>query len=150
MLHITNTFNLQAVPFSRVAVIPPSVSSPKPFAVEYVLAFCQLPPDTDDKDEALRALADDVLNRKVQINVESHNRKTNNLPEATLHHVDTKVDIGKSLISEGLLIVENRNERRLKDIIGEYKEAEASARKEHFGIWQYGDVTQDDAPEFAR
>ncbi|KAL5292914.1 SND1 family protein [Megaselia abdita] len=142
--------NKEAVPFARVAAIPPSVSSPKPFAVEYVLAFCQLPPDSDDKDDALRALADDVLNRKVQINIESHRRNTNNLPEATLHHADTKVDVGKALISEGLLIVENRSERRLKEIIGEYKEAEASARKEHLGIWQYGDVTQDDAPEFSR
>lgn len=142
--------NSQAVPFSRVAAIPPSVSSAKPFAVEYVLAFCQLPPDTEDKEEALRALADDVLNRKVQINIETHRRNTTLLPEGTLHHVDTKADIGKALISEGLLIVEQRNERRLKEIIGEYKEAEASARKEHFGIWQYGDPTQDDAPEFSR
>uniref|UniRef100_T1GLV3 TNase-like domain-containing protein n=1 Tax=Megaselia scalaris TaxID=36166 RepID=T1GLV3_MEGSC len=139
-----------AVPFSRVAALPPSVSSPKPFAVEYVLAFCQLPPDSDDKDEALRALADDVLNRKVLMNIESHRRNTNNLPEATLHNAETKADIGKSLIQEGLLIVEKRSERRLKEIIGEYKEAEASARKEHYGIWQYGDVTQDDAPEFSR
>lgn len=109
-----------------------------------------MPPDSEDKEEALRALADDVLNRKVQINIETHRRNTTNLPEATLHHVDTKADIGKALISEGLLIVEQRNERRLKEIIGEYKEAEASARKEHFGIWQYGDPTQDDAPEFSR
>lgn len=109
-----------------------------------------MPPDSDDKDEALRALADDVLNRKVLMNIESHRRNTNNLPEATLHNAETKADIGKSLIQEGLLIVEKRSERRLKEIIGEYKEAEASARKEHYGIWQYGDVTQDDAPEFSR
>lgn len=114
------------------------------------MAFCQLPPDSDDKDDALRSFADDVLNRKVQINIETHRRNTNNLPEATLHNPDTKTDIGKALISEGLLICENRGERRLKEIINEYKEAEASARKEHFGIWQYGDVTQDDAPEFSR
>lgn len=32
--------------------------------------------------------------------------------------------------------------------VEEYKEAEQSARKNHLGIWEYGDVTDDDAREF--
>lgn len=30
----------------------------------------------------------------------------------------------------------------------EYKEAEAAAKKAHNGIWEYGDITEDDAKEF--
>lgn len=34
--------------------------------------------------------------------------------------------------------------------VEEYAAAEASARKEHLGIWEYGDITEDDAKEFGR
>lgn len=34
--------------------------------------------------------------------------------------------------------------------IEEYAAAEAQARKDHLGIWEYGDITEDDAKEFGR
>jgi len=30
----------------------------------------------------------------------------------------------------------------------DYKAAEKEARDKHFGVWQYGDITEDDAREF--
>lgn len=32
----------------------------------------------------------------------------------------------------------------------EYAAAEQAARKDHLGIWEYGDITADDAKEFGR
>lgn len=34
--------------------------------------------------------------------------------------------------------------------VEDYKNAEAAARKQHLGIWEYGDITEDDAKEFGR
>lgn len=34
--------------------------------------------------------------------------------------------------------------------VEDYKEAEALAKKNHVGIWEYGDITEDDAREFGR
>lgn len=34
--------------------------------------------------------------------------------------------------------------------VDEYKEAEAAAKKDHLGVWEYGDITEDDAKEFGR
>lgn len=34
--------------------------------------------------------------------------------------------------------------------VDEYKEAEALAKKNHTGVWEYGDITEDDAKEFGR
>lgn len=34
--------------------------------------------------------------------------------------------------------------------VEEYKEAEALAKKNHLGVWEYGDITEDDAKEFGR
>lgn len=34
--------------------------------------------------------------------------------------------------------------------VEEYEAAQAQARKDHLGIWEYGDITEDDAKEFGR
>lgn len=34
--------------------------------------------------------------------------------------------------------------------VEEYVAAEALARKDHLGVWEYGDITEDDAKEFGR
>jgi len=131
---------------SRLAALPPAFSSEKPHATEYALALIVLPADNEDKEEALRAFSDDVLNHKVQLNVEM---KVYNGPSlATLHDPTTKTDFGKQLVADGLVIVEKRRERKLKELVEQYKAAQEAALAAHLAIWKYGDITQDDAPEF--
>lgn len=135
------------MPFARLASLPPAFISDKPYAHEYVLALALLPPDNEDKDVAVRAFAQDTLNRNVNLNVEY---KLNNVAYASLHDQSTNADIGKNLIADGLLLVEKRRERKLQQLVTEYKEAEQQARKSRQGIWEYGDITEDDATEFGR
>ncbi|XP_013099705.2 staphylococcal nuclease domain-containing protein 1 [Stomoxys calcitrans] len=140
--------NKEVVPFTRLASLPSGFSSEKPFATEYALALIQLPQDNEDKEEALRAFAEDVLNRKVQINIEL---KSGTGPAlATIHDPTTNIDIGKQLVSDGLVLVEKRGERKLRELIDQYKVAQRAAMDAHLAIWKYGDITQDDAPEFSR
>lgn len=44
----------------------------------------------------------------------------------------------------------NQLSRYLFQQVEEYKEAEDLAKKNHLGVWEYGDITDDDAREFGR
>ncbi|CAG2175683.1 unnamed protein product, partial [Oppiella nova] len=63
---------------------------------------------------------------------------------------ETKKDIVLQLVSDGLFFVDfkSRRERRLQKAVNEYKAAQDSAKKKRLNIWQYGDITEDDAKEF--
>lgn len=132
--------NKENVPLTRLASLPHSLNSEKPYATEYVLALVTLPPEPEDKDEACRAFAHDVLNHKLMLNVEITSA---GVSYATLE-TDQKVDIGKELLKDGLVMCEKRRERKIQGLLSEYKEAENQAKKAHKGIWEYGDITQDD------
>jgi staphylococcal nuclease domain-containing protein 1 len=61
---------LQTVPITRLAVLPPAFTADSAFATEYALAWAVLPPDEDDKNEAYKIFAQDVLNRTLNLNIE--------------------------------------------------------------------------------
>ena len=61
---------------------------------------------------------------------------------------NTANDVGKSLIADGLLLAEKKGGRRLAKLVNAYQEAMDLAKKNHLHIWEYGDITQDDAREF--
>jgi staphylococcal nuclease domain-containing protein 1 len=67
------------------------------------------------KEEAIRVLYEDVENRSLDLNIEY---RQGNVPYATL--VDTgsnDEDIAKTLIREGLLLLENRREKKLQKLV---------------------------------
>uniref|UniRef100_A0A2M4BCK9 Staphylococcal nuclease domain-containing protein 1 n=1 Tax=Anopheles marajoara TaxID=58244 RepID=A0A2M4BCK9_9DIPT len=138
--------NRETVPSTRLAMLPTTFISEKPYAHDYVPALLVLPTDVDDRQEAIKAFSQDVLNRSLQLNVEYRIQGTEYV---TLVDPSTKVDIGEELIADGYLIADkNKKDRRLTKLIADYKEAEQKARKHHKGIWQYGDSTEDQAGEF--
>lgn len=55
---------------SRLAVLPPAFTKDGAYATEYVLAWAVLPSDEEDKLEAYKTFAQDVLNKALQLNVE--------------------------------------------------------------------------------
>lgn len=63
-------FFLQTVPISNLASLPPAFISDKPYAHQYGLALAVLPPEEDDKLEAVKNFAQDALNRDLLLNVE--------------------------------------------------------------------------------
>ncbi|XP_053683451.1 staphylococcal nuclease domain-containing protein 1 [Sabethes cyaneus] len=138
--------NRETVPTTRLAMLPPAFLSDKPYAHEYSLALVVLPTDEDDRNDALKAFAQDALNKNLQLNVEY---RVSGAEHVTLVDPANKSDIGKDLIADGYLIAEkSKKDRRLQKLISDYKEAEQSARKNRNGIWQYGDSTEDQAGEF--
>lgn len=67
----------------------------------------------------------DSLNRELLLNVEY---RVGTMEYVSVLLGDVKDDVVKGLISDGLLTVENRKERRLQKMIKDYKATEESAK----------------------
>jgi staphylococcal nuclease domain-containing protein 1 len=61
---------------------------------------------------------------------------------------ESSEDLIKNLILDGLLMVDRKGGRRLAKMVATYTEAMETAKKDHLNIWEYGDITADDAKEF--
>ncbi len=69
----------------------------------------------------------------------------------SLHDPDAPKDQGdvvKNLIADGLLLVDKKGGRRMAKMVSQYLDAMEKAKKGHLNIWEYGDITVDDAKEF--
>lgn len=93
----------------------------------------------------LKALRDDVVDHTIKINVEY---RDGNLAYVSMTNVTSNEDIGKNLVTDGLLMVDKKGGRRLAKLVNSYIEAQDSAKKSHLNIWEYGDITADDSKEF--
>ncbi|KAG7313603.1 hypothetical protein JYU34_000758, partial [Plutella xylostella] len=137
--------NREVINYSRLAPLPAGTETEAPYAQEYSLACVKFPADPDDRLEAVRALSMDTLNKKLLLNVESRT------PPAAVTLVDPtngNQDLGKGLIKEGLVLVENTRDRRLAPLLAEYRAAQDAAKASRSNLWRHGDITDDDAVEF--
>ncbi|XP_074613274.1 staphylococcal nuclease domain-containing protein 1-like [Acropora palmata] len=136
--------NKEVLPQSKLCPLPSSFHSFPPQAHEYHLAFIELPNDVEGEADALDAFKNLVINRQFMLNVEF---KVSNQVYVTLVQENGE-DVAKTLVSDGLVTVEKRNEKRLQKVMDEYNKAQDVARKARVNLWRYGDFTQDDAKEF--
>jgi staphylococcal nuclease domain-containing protein 1 len=96
--------------------------------------------------QGIQAMKEDLLDRQFKLNVEY---RIGGQAFVTLVEPDnTANDVGKALIADGLLMAEKKGGRRLAKLVNAYQEAMDLAKKDHLNIWEYGDITQDDAREF--
>ncbi|KAL7307029.1 hypothetical protein TKK_0000774 [Trichogramma kaykai] len=138
--------NREVVDSVRVAAMPAGFAAEKPYATENILALVHLPKDEDDQKAAVAAFREDTLTGKtLLLNVEYRNA---GVPAITLVEPPNHEDIVKLLVVDGLLLCTPGRDRKLKDLREEYRKAEKEARDNHRNIWQYGDITEDDAKEF--
>lgn len=73
-----------------------------------------MPPDEEDKKEAIRELSNDTLNRNLLLNIEY---RVSGFPHATLIDPGTNLDVVKGLVNDGLLLVEKRREKKLSKLV---------------------------------
>lgn len=134
--------NIASLPLGNFTSIPAA-------AKEYAFAFVF--PDTDEEfvDE-VRAVFMNVTANKVVLLKTEYKDVGNGLEAATLLDEINKKDIVLQMVKDGWLFVDTktRRDRRLLKKVGEYKEAQEYAKKNGLNLWQYGDVTPDDAKEF--
>ena len=98
----------------------------------------------DYASQGIKAMREDLLNRELKLNVEY--RITGQ--EFASFMDSNGEDIGKNLILDGLMLAEKKGGRKLAKLVDSYRDAMESAKKNHLNIWEYGDITADDAREF--
>merc|ERR1711962_77649 len=122
-----------------------STSSTKAYAREINLAFAKFPKDEEYLEDAVAALMTEVMDNEVLVNREYRNGTAEYV---SMQRSDTKADIVKTLMSQGLVLLDARRDARFTKLMSEYRAAQEEARKNHLNVWRYGDVTDDDAAEF--
>ncbi|CAN7995796.1 unnamed protein product, partial [Ixodes hexagonus] len=116
-----------------------------PMAREYSLALVSLPKDPEQALEAKHALQQLTAEVALQLNVEY---RVGGQDFVTLLVKDGGLDVGKNLLQEGWVLLEERRDRHLQDLVKEYAAAQDSAKAKRLNLWCYGDVTEDDSKEF--
>jgi len=137
--------NRETVQSGQVAQLPQAFQTPKPFAKEYAVACVTTPKDTELIQETVRAFSEDTMNKTCLINTEY---RVGGLEFVSVLLSDSKEDVVKGLVADGLLHAEKRKEKRLQKIVKSYWAAQESAKKAHLNLWQYGDVTDEEQPEW--
>jgi len=138
--------NRDEVPFTRLGHLPSAFSQDKYYAHDYALACVKLPQDPDYAQDAIEALRTDTMNKPILLNVEY---RISSVPYVTITDEATNTDIVEGLIKDGLLLVDSgKRDRRIQKLIQQYTNAQDEAKKAHIGVWQYGDITEDDDKEF--
>lgn len=139
--------NEEKVKLKDLAKLPAKFASQAPFAVDYALAFVEAPTHDQDWIEESRQAVIGSLGSQVFMRVEMKD-SSSNLDAITLVHESAKVDVGKKLVENGLLIASKRRERKFARTINDYIHAEKVAKQNRANMWQYGDFTADEAREF--
>merc|ERR1712141_132778 len=136
--------NRATIPKANCGTLPGNFVSLPAFAHEYTLALCNLCSDEDYAEQGLKAMREDLLDKELKLNVEY---RVTGQEFASI--VDSNgEDIGKNLILDGLMLAEKKGGRKLMKLVDSYRDAMESAKKNHLNIWEYGDITADDAREF--
>jgi len=136
--------NKATISKAKCGNLPASFLGLPAFAKEYVLAFMTLPPDEEYVASGIAAIKEDLLDRKVKLNTEY---KDGSLAYVTVFN-DTNEDLGKNLIQDGLMMADKVRGRRFAKMVTSYVEAQDKAKRDHLNIWEYGDITGDEAREF--
>ncbi|MPC21156.1 Nuclease domain-containing protein 1 [Portunus trituberculatus] len=129
----------------KCASLPAGFSSQPFYAHELRLALVKFSKDEDYVEDALAALMTEVENREVLANREY---RANGADYVSLQRADNKADVAEVLLGQGLLLIDERKDKRFLSMLTTYRAAQESARRKHLNVWQYGDVTEDDAHEF--
>lgn len=139
--------NKSRIPISDASALPAefSVSVLPPQAHEFALALVKAPEDNEDLAVAFESLCMQLGSSQFLVNTEY---RADNVDHVTLVNKEDKNDVGKTLIADGVCTIAKRNEKRLGKLQSDYNKEQEKARAQHLNLWQYGDISADDASEF--
>ncbi|PIC44887.1 hypothetical protein B9Z55_005098 [Caenorhabditis nigoni] len=135
--------NRETVEAAKLAQIPGGFASFPAGVKEYNLALVKLP-NEDYVQLTLDAFAQYLYGHSSVFVNSEYKVGTAEYVTVYFDSGNKKVDIGKSLVEEGLALADSRREPRLQTLCNEYKSAEDKARKSRKNIWEYGDFTGND------
>ncbi|KAF2841098.1 hypothetical protein M501DRAFT_969201 [Patellaria atrata CBS 101060] len=143
--------NSETVPWSRLRPLVQSQFLPsalRPQAVDAQLAFIQLPTSPEYAADAVDFISQQAAGRQLVANVEA---TVENVMYITLFDpkVSSNLDqsVNADVVGEGLAMVPRKLkawERAAGDALTGLRKREEEAKKERRGMWEYGDLTEDD------
>jgi len=125
---------------TKCAQMPMGLDKGPYFAKEMSLALVKLYHEEDYIALALDAIRDST-EKEVLVNTEY---KQSGTEYVTLLTPPDKQDLAKKLLQEGLVLVDARREQKFQSLLEGYRTAQDEAKKEHRGVWRYGDISEDD------
>ena len=128
-----------------------SVGTLKPQATDATLSFCQLPAAPEYLADAKAFLARATDGKELVAAVDAVDAKDNNALAVTLYDAGRGANVEDSLnaelVVEGLAMVPRKlkpYERAAPEVLTRLRKKEAEAKEERRGMWEYGDLTEDD------
>ena len=126
----------------KLRALPAELAKLPALAQHATLAGVSAPKGEDYKEAAALAFHDLVWGQELSAKVELTD--FNKILHLTLLHESSPVSINKQLLRDGNARVAQRPAPKLKELIGELKEHQEFAKANHYNIWEYGDVSDEE------
>ena len=137
--------NEEVTTMSRMASLPATLARHAGQAHEMRLALVAPPPDEDFKALLDTELGRLIYEKVVKINVEYDHPDGGKAVTVLIPETDDiDRDLGEVLLKQGLVVTENRKERRYRSVLQRYLQLQDQAMKTRKNIWQYGDFRDDE------
>lgn len=147
--------NSETIPWSRLRPLTQPQFSPqsklKPQAVDAQLSFIQVPGNPEYLADTIHFIGSEIANRQLVANVDQVDK--DGLLWVTLFDPkdsksgDQQNSLNAEIVSEGLAMVPRKLkawERGASDVLEGLRKRESEAKEERRGMWEYGDLTEDD------
>jgi staphylococcal nuclease domain-containing protein 1 len=145
--------NSETIPWSRLRPLSQPQFSPqsklKPQALDAQLSFLQFPSNPEYLADAVDFVARETADRQLVANVDAV-EKDGSLWVTLFDPKESKTgeqSVNAEIVGEGLAMVPRKLkawEKGEKDVLGRLRERESVAKEERRGMWEYGDITEDD------
>ena len=141
--------NVDVVGKERLLPLDPTLG---PAAISAQAVECRLahlivadPKGDANGEEAAMALSAAAWGKAARCRVEARDR---GVLHVTL--LDGTRSVNAEMVEQGLARVEKTANRKAAPLVAKLREKEDEAKAAHRGVWRYGDVEEDDAPEFGK
>ncbi|KAL3924316.1 MAG: hypothetical protein SGPRY_003952 [Prymnesium sp.] len=140
--------NTDVVDIKRLKPLDPTLSpqAVSPQAVECRLAYLIVSPADDEADglDAANKLGSMAWGKPMLARVEDRDA---GVLLVTLFD-DAQQNVNDTLVEDGLARVEKKPPKRAAQLVKGLYEKELVAKTSHLGMWRYGDIEEEEAPEF--
>ncbi|RDW62317.1 hypothetical protein BP6252_11750 [Coleophoma cylindrospora] len=144
--------NSEKIPWSRLRPLTQPQFSPqklKPQAVDATLSLLQFPTSPDYLADAVAFIMDNFMGKELVANVDFTDSKENTI-HVTLYDAANSENMTESInadiVAEGHAMVPIKLkgwEKSFGDVLKTLKGKEAVAKDKRYGMWEYGDLTED-------
>ncbi|KAL1500074.1 hypothetical protein AB1Y20_012749 [Prymnesium parvum] len=140
--------NTDVVDLKRLKPLDPTLGpqAVAPQAMECRLAYLIVSPPDDEADgaEAVSALGGMAWGKPMLARVEDRDA---GVLLVTLFD-EAQTNVNEKLVQDGLARVQKKTPKRAAPLVKGLYELELVAKTSHLGMWRYGDIEEEEAPEF--